>query len=42
VPVPPGNHVGWHNRIEENTVKAALAWRNNNLHGDYIPPRILT
>jgi hypothetical protein len=42
VPPPPGNRIGWRSRIEANTVKAALAWRNNNPKGDYIPPRILT
>ena len=42
VPPPPGNRIGWRNRIEANTVKAALAWRNDNLGGNYIPPRILT
>jgi len=42
VPSPPGNRIGWRNRIEANTVKAALAWRNDNLGGNYIRPRILT
>ena len=41
-PSPPGNRMGWLNRIEENTVQAALAWRNGNLKGNYIPPNILT
>ena len=41
-PSPPGNRIGWRNRIEENTVRAALAWRNEDLRGNYIPPNILT
>ena len=41
-PALGNNRIAWRNRIQQKTVQAALAWRNDNRKEGYIPPRILT